>query len=219
MDTKNETPKPKMSFIEQARRAQILQHAIDTIAALGYAQASIGQIAKHAGISKGVITYHFASKDELMDQVVAEVYGDAARFMGPRIEKETTPAGMLREYIESNLAFIDANRNKIVAVMEIVANSRTEDGKLRYAEAGDESILEPVIEILKWGQETGDFRPFSDFAARVTAMSLRSSIDGAAYRLSVEPELDVGAFAKELVHLYLAAVRKSAPEDKSDQRG
>ncbi|MED4956726.1 TetR/AcrR family transcriptional regulator [Paenibacillus macerans] len=219
MDTKNKTTKQKMSFIEQARRTQILQHAIETIAELGYAQASVGQIAKHAGISKGVITYHFASKDELMDQIVTEVYAAAARFMEPRIERETTPAGMFRVYIESNLAFMEAQRSHIVAVTEIVANARTEDGKLRYAGASDESILEPVIEILKWGQETGDFKPFSDFALRVTAMSIRSSIDGVAYRLAAASSLDVRGFAQELAVLYLSAILKPSLEAKPDEKG
>ncbi|UUZ81859.1 TetR/AcrR family transcriptional regulator [Paenibacillus sp. P26] len=77
---------------EQTRKEQILEVAIETVAAFGYAQASIGQIAKRAGISKGVITYHFASKDEMMDQIVTEVYEAAARFMAPRIDRETTPA-------------------------------------------------------------------------------------------------------------------------------
>ena len=51
-----------MSFIEKARRTQIIECAIETIAEVGYAQASLGQIAKRAQISKGVISYHFANK-------------------------------------------------------------------------------------------------------------------------------------------------------------
>ena len=61
------------SFIEEARRAQIVGFAIDTIAELGYGQASLARIAGRAGISKGVIGYHFAGKDDLMREVVAEV--------------------------------------------------------------------------------------------------------------------------------------------------
>ena len=43
-----------MSFIEKARRTQIVECAIETIAEVGYAQASLGQIAKRAQISKGL---------------------------------------------------------------------------------------------------------------------------------------------------------------------
>lgn len=45
------------SFVEGARRAQIVQCMIEIIASLGYAQASLASIAERAGISKGVMGY------------------------------------------------------------------------------------------------------------------------------------------------------------------
>ena len=50
------------TFTEAARRTQIIECAIETLATLGYAQASLAHIAKRAGISKGVIVYYFSSK-------------------------------------------------------------------------------------------------------------------------------------------------------------
>ena len=41
-------PRKKPSFIEQARRRQIIDAAIDTIAAVGYANASFARIAAQA---------------------------------------------------------------------------------------------------------------------------------------------------------------------------
>ena len=42
--------------------------AIEVLAELGYAQTSFARIAERAGISKSVISYHFAGKDELLDR-------------------------------------------------------------------------------------------------------------------------------------------------------
>ena len=53
------------TFIETARRAQIVAAAIDTIADVGYAQASFARIAERLGISRGLISYHFTGKDEI----------------------------------------------------------------------------------------------------------------------------------------------------------
>lgn len=56
MSKKNKTNNQKeMSFIEKTRKAQIVECAIETITEVGYAQASLGQIAKRAKISKGVL--------------------------------------------------------------------------------------------------------------------------------------------------------------------
>ena len=64
--------KAERSFIETARRAQIMAAAIDTIAEVGYGQASLARIAETAGTSKGVIIYHFGGKDELVRELVGE---------------------------------------------------------------------------------------------------------------------------------------------------
>ena len=98
------------TFIETARRAQIIAAAIDTIAELGYGQASLARIAATAGASKGVIIYHFGGKDELIRELVGELSAKGRAYLGPRLEAEPTGAGMLRSYIESNLAFIRENR-------------------------------------------------------------------------------------------------------------
>jgi AcrR family transcriptional regulator len=100
-------------------RTPLVACAIDTIATLGDARASLAQIAKRAGISKGVISYHFAGKEELIQQVVAEVFAAGEAFMRPRIGAESTAAAMLRAYIESNLAFMRTHRDHIVAILEI----------------------------------------------------------------------------------------------------
>jgi TetR/AcrR family fatty acid metabolism transcriptional regulator len=60
------------TFTETARRAQILRCAIEAIAESGYGRASLAEIARRAGVSKGVVSYYFASKDELLAQVVAD---------------------------------------------------------------------------------------------------------------------------------------------------
>ncbi len=51
----------------------MIECAINAIAELGYGRASLAEIAKRAGISKGVISYHFAGKSELMQQVIDTV--------------------------------------------------------------------------------------------------------------------------------------------------
>ena len=55
----------RRSFIEEQRRSQIVDIAIQTIATQGFSQASLAEIAKEAGISKGVISYHFADNHKL----------------------------------------------------------------------------------------------------------------------------------------------------------
>ncbi len=121
-------------FTETARRAQIMAAAIDTIAELGYGQASLARIAEAAGTSKGVIIYHFGGKDELIRELLQDLITRAGAYMRPRIEAEQTGACMLRAFFESNLAFMAENRNQMAATVEIALNARAADAaRLRPA--------------------------------------------------------------------------------------
>lgn len=65
-----------------------------------------GRIAERVGISKGVISYHFDGKDDLVKELVAEVMAKAEAYKSLQIITESTGRGMLRAWIESNLAFM-----------------------------------------------------------------------------------------------------------------
>src|SRR5580765_6868973 len=103
------------TFTETARRAQIMAAAIDTIAELGYGQASLARIAEDAGTSKGVIIYHFGGTDALIRELLQELIARAGTYIRRGIEAEHTGAGMLRAFIESNRAFMAENRNHVAA--------------------------------------------------------------------------------------------------------
>ena len=196
------------SFIEQARRAQIVGCAIDTIAELGYGQASLARIAERAGISKGVIGYHFAGKDELIREIVREVLARAIEYMQPRITAQSTGREMLRAYIESNLEFMGAYRNHVIAILEIARNTvRAEDDS-----SLDPALLEGAVatlaQLLAKFQATGEFR--HDFDPIVMAMAIRAAIDAVPRRMSSDPGLDVARYGAELATLFDLAARSRA---------
>lgn len=202
------TNQKQMSFIEKARRAQIVECAIETIAEVGYAQASLGQIAKRAKISKGVISYHFANKEELLDQIPIEYYLAWKSYITPRIEAQKSPKEMLRVYIESNLTFVDENRKHVFAVIETVSNQRTADGKLRIAADHDETILLPIENILTQGMKEGMFREFTRPSVRVMALTIRNAIDGFTIELMRNPHLNVQEYTRELVTIFDLSTKK-----------
>lgn len=196
------------SFIETARRAQLVECAIDVIAELGYTNASLAEIAKRAGVSKGVISYHFADKRELIEQVVKTVVEKAGAVMLPRIFAEHRAAGMLRAYIESNLEFIDSHRNDTMAVMSIAGGARDDDGKpMIDLNLTFEPAVRELENLLRSGQQRGEFREFS---TRVMAVTIRNAIDALLPQLAMFPELDLKTYANELATLFNIATRKSA---------
>jgi len=200
------------TFTETARRAQIVAAAIDTIAELGYGQASLARIAATAGTSKGVIIYHFGGKDELIRELVADVVARGVAYMEPSVGAEPTGAGKLRAYIESNLAFMRDNRNHMVAIVEIVLNARAADGSRLYDPSVQDEGVAALQQLLAYFQGTGEFR--AGFDPRVMAMAIRAAINAVPAQLAQDPALDVGHYAHELADLFHVTTRpEESPRD------
>ena len=194
------------TFIEKARRQQIVAAAIDTIAEVGFGQASLTRIAERIGISKGVISYHFAGKDDLIRQVAIEIVEAARAYIIPRVLAESTGPATLRAYIESNLAFMREHRNYMVAIVEIVRNGGLTTGGQRRFDGRDVDVAVHLLEeLLARLQAEGGLR--SDFDPGVMAVAIRAAVDSVPYRLALDPDLDVDHYAKEIATIFHRATR------------
>lgn len=192
----------------RARRSQIVECAIETVAELGYTRASLAEIAKRAGISKGVISYHFAGKDELTEQIVRELYTRAGELIESRVGRTRSAADALRGYLEANLSFIRSNPTAVRVLVDIGMNFRGPDGRPRVDAAGAGGLLGHLEGILRAGQEAGEFRAF---ATRPMAVMLRSAVDAASAQVALDPEFDVAAYTRELVTVFDLATAKERP--------
>ena len=197
------------TFTETARRAQIVAAAIDTIAELGYGQASLARIAETAGTSKGVIIYHFGGKDELIRELVAELVARGVAYMEPQVDAEPTGAGKLRAYIESNLAFMGENRDRMVAIFEIALNARAADGSRLYDASIQDAGVAALQQLLAYFQGAGEFR--AGFDPHVMAMAIRAAINAVPAQLARDPAFDVAHHAREIADMFHIATRPGSP--------
>nr|MDT0667459.1 helix-turn-helix domain-containing protein [Micromonospora sp. DSM 115978] len=139
-------------------------------AEVGYGKASLAAIASRAGISKGVISYHFAGKDELIEQVVTTIYTAGAEFMLEHLQAAKTPTDALRAYLTSNIEFISRSRTEMLALGEIFVNHRKPDGTPAWGVAEEQPALDALSWLFDWGQREGAFRLFDH---RVMALTIR----------------------------------------------
>ena len=203
----------KRSFIEEARRAQIIDCAIDVIAELGFAQASLSQIAKRAGISAGVISYHFAGKDDLIREVAAHVFLQGGAFIGPRVNGKPTASETLRAFILASVEYVAEKPAYTRAVMNIIRAGRAENGQPRYDAALEAPRREGFEQILRWGQEGGEFRRFD---VGVMARTIIEALDAVPPQLADDPHLDTVAYGRELATLFDLATRAAPPQPSAE---
>ncbi|WP_345457745.1 TetR/AcrR family transcriptional regulator [Actinoallomurus oryzae] len=186
------------TFTESGRRAQIVTAAIEVIAEVGFAKASFSRIAKHAGLSStGMISYHFAGKDDLLTACVAEIEQVTEAFMGPRVDAAEGHVAQLRAYVESNVALVGEHPTAVRALIDIVKNGSAQSASVN----GRLALFE---EHFRTGQAAGVFRPFDP---RTVAIALTSGLDAvvvtAAAAATEPPEL--ARIGRELADLYVRA--------------
>lgn len=209
--------RPKRSFIEEARRAQIIDGAITAFAERGYAGTSLARIADRIGISKGVISYHFAGKDELMEQVVESVYERITDFVVPLVAAETTAIARIGARIRAVARYARLHPTQVKALSEVLSNLRDEDGRLRYGDNFNESIYQGLEAEFRAGHATDELRVFDP---RVMAVTVEAAIDAMISYWDSYPEHDITAHADELVDLFTRAMSAdpSRPVGGSEER-
>ncbi|GAB3768963.1 TetR/AcrR family transcriptional regulator [Microlunatus parietis] len=190
------------TFIEAARRAQIIEAAIIAVNEHGYAGASLSVIAARAETSKSVISYHFDGKEELLAQVVEQVYGEVGELIVAAVDAADDWPGKLAAYVRAELGYVRDHRERILAANEIVISHRDADGTPLYLQGGDEetALLE---HILQRGRRAKAFAPLD---VKVAAVTIVHAIDGAITESQRDPGLDLDRYGDRLIPLLLRAV-------------
>ncbi|WP_026877844.1 TetR/AcrR family transcriptional regulator [Jiangella gansuensis] len=192
------------SFIEAARRDQIVQAAIDTLVDAGYGKASFTSIARQAGISAGLISYHFENKRELFQQVVSDVNAAMEAWLTERTQDARNYREALRQLIEGFVHFCDSHRREVLALGQVLAGAGGQENRDLAVEQRSVSVGQ-FEQMLLEGQQHGEFRGFSP---RLMAVTLMAALEAVPAELFARPGTDVDHYAKELAMTFDLAVRR-----------
>jgi AcrR family transcriptional regulator len=199
------------TFTSAARRAQFVAAAIDTIAEVGYARATLARIAERVGVSKGVICYHFAGKDELVQEVIADIAARGGAFVYARALTLPTAAERLRGWIATILEYTAAHRAETVAFHEIATGSRGDAAVSAAMKELTAGVAPAVQALFADGQASGEFR--EDFDPEAAATALMAIMDAVPPRMARDPDFDVARYGREVAGLFDAATRRPAPPE------
>lgn len=201
------------TFADEARRAQLVEVAIELIAQTGYPQTSLAKIADRAGIAKSVVLYHFKNKDELVAAIVTAVFTASAEVMVPAILAADDAPSRLAAYIDANGAFLLRHRQAAAALYEIATSYRSADGlrldQLAQADVDAQGIppefalLDPQA-IIESGIAAGEFT--DSLQPSVVKDALRAALDGAVASMLRDPDFDVERYIATVKQIHLRAL-------------
>jgi len=207
MHSKNElnNQENNRSFIEKARRTQIIDATIDVLAEYGYVDTSFVRIAKQAGISASLISYHFNNKDELTLEVYRTINQTRVATMQAAVSKYVTATDKLSGVIEADLTYMGTHPNLFKALVEVLFSVRNSKGFLELMETADQQAVSLVENILQAGQKNGEFGEFDSFSM---ALIIDGARDQFLAQLPDQPKYNLTAFTRTLTSLVLSYVKK-----------
>lgn len=200
--------KRPLTLTQQVRRQRIIEAAIECLVREGWHGTTLALVAAEAGISRGLISYHFDGRDDLyeavLETVVETIFDEGSAVLRQQIDEVSTARDKLVVYIESNLRFIGRHRREMAALAQVMPNLRRKDGTARFNAESEEPAIAATALLFEYGLSTGEFRAVD---ARLTAYTLRRCVDGAAAKIVADPGFDIDAYAAELTRLFLQGVQ------------
>lgn len=196
----------KGTFISGARREQIIEAAITTLDEIGFASASLSQIAKRAGISTALISYHFTDKSDLMNHLLMRLVGQSTSYIIERVQAQHGPLEQLRTFITASLAYQHAYPERYTALLEIIFHARTPDNVPYYKlnDADDEEpVMQELVRLLRQGQAEG---LFGQFRVEVMANAIQGAIGEYLLNPAVIRHVGLDDYTSELIRTFEKAV-------------
>lgn len=172
------------TFIERARRAQLIDVTIELVADEGYSGASLARIAQRADLSKAAVLYHFASKDALVraahEHTLTALTGEVAR----AVEAAQAPDGPAA-YIRTMIGHLQEHPRHTRMLIEAMSHGIGEHGAAERWQA-----LAQIM-AAAWPEQQTD--------PRTAAVIVGGAIDGIVNEGLQDPGYDTVAAAEQLI--------------------
>lgn len=187
------------TLIEKVRRQQIVDTAIETIAQKGFSQTTLSDIAERAGVSTGVITYHFKNKADLIEQSIKKLLEAPNAYVISRLEGQLTYRDRLQTYIIANIDFMREHRSHSAALIYTFGSVGADQARHRIVVRQHAKIRKYLTKLLKLGQEAGEFGPFQ---AEALAQIVFSALEGIMLQWVLDEEgVDLSQCSDELIQI------------------
>lgn len=203
------TPSTK---INAQRQAQIIEATIAALAEVGYKATSFAEIGRRVGISKSVVSYHFRTKEALINAVVNAIYDQGFRRVRPHIDEQSTATERVEAFIRYSIRFYREYPQYVMALSTLRLHLTSAGKPNAVAVERLHRELTDVGVIFRDGQARGEFRGFD---TTVMARTLRQALDGVLVEMTHHPGVNTEHYASELVALFKNATQhKEVPHER-----
>ncbi|MGH3630795.1 MAG: TetR/AcrR family transcriptional regulator [Sciscionella sp.] len=188
-------------------RKRLIEAAIEVLGTSGYAKATLAEIGKAAGLSRGLVTHHFGSKEACMQAVITAIRQDVAGEMA-RVGAAKRGLGALDLLVDLYFTAVKLHSAGARAMYVVLTEAFTASPGLQAAVAESNEIVRGLIAgWIREGIEDGDVPADSD--VKTHAVLVEAMLRGVSLQWLADPSrVDlqaVGGAAKRAVRAQLSA--------------
>jgi AcrR family transcriptional regulator len=154
------------------RKDQIVRATVDCITKHGYHNFSMQDVARTAGVSKGIIHYYFLNKDELMMSVLDKVAGDIEKVLASEMESTTDPRRKFEVFLEVCFDIVRSTKEYYQVNMDFWTQINQKEDVRRVIARHYAKFRDSAVTVIRDGINAGIFRQIDplEYASYVVAV-------------------------------------------------
>lgn len=182
--------------LRELRRAEIVAAARAIVAEEGLGALTFGALERRLDFTRGVVTYHFANKDDIVEAVLEDAIAEVEQSAVEAVKRAGDPSGALVAVTEAMIeGFLD-HRDAGHVLVSYWSRVRSDARIGAINAAWFRRWRGFCAELVRRGQAAGAFRP--DLDPETAAVLIVGQVLGVVTQATFEPgALDASAAARE----------------------
>ncbi|QDZ01768.1 transcriptional regulator BetI [Nitratireductor mangrovi] len=165
---------------KETRRLQLIEATIDSLARRGYSETTMADVADGAGLSRGIVNFHFESKEKLLVATLQHMSEEYAGHWRSALSKAgTDPAERLLALVSADFDRSICNKRKLAAWCAFWGEAKSRPTYQALCGSRDEAYQDVLASLCGALIEEGGYR----LDARNAAIALDALLEGLWLRL------------------------------------
>ena len=179
-------PKKRRHLPRAARRLQLIDATVDSIAKRGFAETTLSHVAKTAGLSQGIINLHFESKDTLLVETLKHLRDEFRSAWQKKLASAgENPALQVWALIDVFFNRKTSSKKKIAGWFAFIGEAKSRPVYRNICEAHDKEYFEALVKSCGLLIDEGGY---TGFTASDVASGLEAMIEGLWLAVYLSPD-------------------------------
>ncbi|BCG70432.1 TetR family transcriptional regulator [Mesorhizobium sp. 113-1-2] len=187
---------------KEVRQLQLIEATIDSLAKRGYAETTMADVADGAGLSRGIVNFHFESKEKLLIATLQHMYDEYSAHWRASLQKAgDDPARQLQQLVWADFDRSICNKRKLAAWLAFWGEAKSRPTYQALSSSRDNYYQQVFIDLCTELKQSGAY----GYEPQVMALALSAMLEGLWLRLMMGTEDTTRETALQAANAFLAS--------------